>query len=250
VIGGLTRGDFRITDGGREAREILYFGQEEVALDVILLLDASLSMRPVLEKVAASAEAALGELRPGDRAAVMVFDAGVVQEFTDDFSQVSAAIRATLNRTSSSAIQKAVDEAARYFLQQPRTGRRRAVLAITDNRGNSRNGSALPDLWEADAVLAGVVISNPANVVIFSIVQPQSLFLGGIGDIAEKTGGDLLKSDDPGEGLRQMIQRLRARYRRSARDFASALRAGDRTVRRIGSVGEGRICATVCTHDV
>lgn len=212
VVGGLTKDDFRVSDGG-EPREILYFGREEEPLDVILLLDASPSMRPVLREVSLAAQEALGELRAGDRVAVMMFDAGVVVDFTEDFASVGPRIRRELGQMSSSRIQTAVDDAARYFLRQPRTGRRRAVLAITDNRGSTKNGSALGDLWEADAVLSGLVISNPASVITFSIFQPQSLFLGGIGDLVEKTGGDLLKAgDDAGGGLREAIGRLRSRY--------------------------------------
>jgi hypothetical protein len=47
-----------------KSEDILYFSQGEVPLDVVLLFDISSSMAPKLRKVAASAPAALAELKP------------------------------------------------------------------------------------------------------------------------------------------------------------------------------------------
>ena len=62
----------RLPQNGKP-REILYVGEQDEPLDVILLFDTSLSMRPVVERVARTSRAALAELRAGDRAAVMAF---------------------------------------------------------------------------------------------------------------------------------------------------------------------------------
>src|ERR1700679_2400985 len=63
-VSDLRRDSFRITDNGLP-RSIVYFAHDEQPLDVILLFDTSLSMRPVVERVAKAAHMALGELRPG-----------------------------------------------------------------------------------------------------------------------------------------------------------------------------------------
>jgi len=216
LVDGLKKDDFRITDGGRP-QEILYFGKEEEPLDLILVLDVSPSMARVIRAVADGADIALRQLQPGDRVAVMVFDHGVLMDFTDDFPEVGNKIRREAMRTmSTSRIQKAVDEAALHFLKQPRTRRRRAVLVITDNRGSTNTGRALTDLWEANAVLSGLVVIERASVAVFSVMQPQSLFIGGIGNLVEKTGGDIVNLgvnvNDTGDGLRRVIERLRMRY--------------------------------------
>src|SRR5687768_16198270 len=68
----LQKEDFRITDNGKPC-EIVYFGFQEEPLDLVLLLDTSYSMRPVVERISHQATSALRELRPGDRIAVMAF---------------------------------------------------------------------------------------------------------------------------------------------------------------------------------
>lgn len=180
---------------------------------MILLFDTSLSMFDAIAQVAETAGAALGQLHEGDRAAVMAFDArtDLILDFTGDFESVRRAIREQVLRRPFkpvSPIQKAVDDAAQHFVKQPRSGRRRAVLIITDNQGSWREPRALPDMWEADAVLSGVIVPGSFRVAI----SPQMFMEMGISSIAEKTGGDKLSAGDAGEGFREMIQRLRLRY--------------------------------------
>ena len=216
LIDGLTGADFRITDGGKPV-EILYFGHAEEPLDVILLFDTSSSMYPVVSRVAETALAALGELRQGDRVAVMAFDkdTDLIVDFTSDFTAVERAIREKVLRRNfipNSQIQKGLNDAALHFLKQPSSNRRRAVLVVTDNLGSGRESQALRNLWEADAVAAGLVVRNATMSVTFRIVRPLSIVMGGMSSIAERTGGDMLNPDDAGAGFREMMQRLRLRY--------------------------------------
>jgi hypothetical protein len=93
--------------------------------------------------------------------------------------------------------------------------RRRAILTVTDGQGldAGRGGDAVRDLWEADTVLSAVVLPSGVNRVLRAVLFPPSLVgLGGIGGMVERSGGDVLKADDAGDGLRAMIRRLRARY--------------------------------------
>lgn len=218
LVEGLTKADFRITDNG-QARPVLYLGNQEEPLDVILLLDTSASMRPVIERVADAARAALAQLREGDRVAVMAFDrdADLIAGFSADFPGVERTIRErvlTRDFPAVTRIQKAVDEAALLFLKERNhSGRRRAVLIVTDNLGMGRDSHALRDLWEADAVLSGIIVRDVDMTVRYSVFFPPSLAgVGGMSGLAEKTGGDAVRLEDAGEGLRQMIQRLRLRY--------------------------------------
>jgi hypothetical protein len=174
-------------------------------------------MGPVVKRVAETASAALGELRPGDRVAVMAFDADtdMILDFTEDFAVVERAIREKVLRRNfipNSQIQRGLNDAALHFLAQPSTSRRRAVLVVTDNLGSGRESDALRNLWEADAVAAGLVVRNPAMTVTFRIVRPLSIVSGGMSGISERIGGDMLSAGDAGDGFRQMIQRLRTRY--------------------------------------
>jgi VWFA-related protein len=198
-IDGLTRDDFRVHDDGK-LQKIVYFSNTEEPLDVMLVFDTSASMLPAVERVAEVSREALGELRSGDRVAVMAFDADtdLIADFTGDFDRAQAVIRnAVLRRTfvANSQIQPAAHDAAGHFLRQPRSNRRRTVLIVTDNNGSSRDERALPALWEADAVLNGLIVPGMAmrRRLLFLLVWLPPSGIAGITDIAEKTGGDAWK---------------------------------------------------------
>ncbi|HYL36568.1 MAG TPA: VWA domain-containing protein [Bryobacteraceae bacterium] len=131
ALAGFHKDDFVITDNGQR-RAILYFSQDEEPLDVIVLFDISGSMRPNVARVGASAQAALAELRPGDRVAVMTFQARsrIVAPFSDDLAAVQRTIEEDVvggRFRGGTRLLAAIDDAAQYFLQQTTTRRRRAV---------------------------------------------------------------------------------------------------------------------------
>jgi VWFA-related protein len=214
-VNNLQRDSFRITDGGR-AQEIVYFAHDPQPLDVILLFDTSNSMRRAVARVAEAAHMAMGELRPGDRVAIMAFDRTIdlVQDFTDDLPAAERAIGdKVLQRKNHccSPIQAAVGGAARQFLKQHvrnqyQANRRRAIVVITDDQGTSVQPSALRDLQEADVVVLGVIVSRGPRV------GPLAFWYRGIRDFAAQTGGDLLNTRDAADGVREMLSRLRLRY--------------------------------------
>ena len=222
IVGGLAKDDFRILDEGRE-QPIVQFASGEEPLDVILLFDVSLSMKAVVEAVSAAAREGFRELRPGDRVAVMVFNtrSRVVAPFTEDMEGVERTIREQIlsgRFGGGTFIQAAVDDAARLFLGQKRTERRRAVLIITDNIGTRtrREASVVRDFWEADALLSGLVVRNPkfeALRAVSVVLGPQNALLqAGMKGIADKTGGDFIHSGDPGSDFPDAMHRIRTRY--------------------------------------
>lgn len=222
ILNGLVKEDFRIFDEGK-LKPILGFSAEEEPLDVILLFDISGSMRPIVEQVAAAARQGLGELHPGDRVSVMVFNtrSRVVAPFTDDLEAVERTVRENvlgLRFGGGTLIQQAVDDAARRFFDESRTGRRRAVLIVTDNIGvrTRREAAVVRDFWEADALLSGLIIRGGAFQkvhTITTIIAPDTRLLGaGMKGIAEKTGGDAIRTADPGSAFQDMMRRIRSRY--------------------------------------
>ena len=125
VLAGLHKEDFLITDN-RVPQHVLYFSQDVEPLDLILLFDISGSMRPKLEKVAASSRRALAELSPGDRVAVMTFhgNSAIVAGFTEDLNAVARTINDEVlggRFGGGTHLLAAVDDAAEYFLREPRT---------------------------------------------------------------------------------------------------------------------------------
>ena len=223
TLGGFHQDDFVITDNG-QPRTILYFSQDEEPLDVILLFDISGSMRPNVARVGASAQAALAELRPGDRVAVMTFQARsrIVAPFNEDLGAAQRAIEEDVvggKFRGGTRLLAGVDDAAQYYLQQTKTRRRRAVLILTDNYGqrSRRASTVIHHLWEADASLSGLIIRSPAETALNTAAMAMNPAVGlllreGMQGVAEKTGGDTIKADDPGEAFREMMRRIRRRY--------------------------------------
>jgi hypothetical protein len=116
-------------------------------------------------------------------------------------------------------IHRAIDDAAQYLFGERRTGRRRAILIVTDNVGQRtiREARVVQDLWEADAVLMGLVFSQPgfqARRAIVAILAPYALINGGRGmdQIATKTGGDTIRANKTGSAFPEAMHRLRSRY--------------------------------------
>ena len=219
---GLHKEDFLIKDNG-ERQTILYLSEEAEPLDVILLFDISGSMRMNIEKVAASSDKALGELRQGDRVAVMTFHGSsrIVAPFTGDLDAVARTIRDDVvggRFGGGTRLLAGVDEAAEYFLREPRTHRRRAVLIFTDNFGQrSRRGSTVVHhLWEADASLTGLIIHSRAEAAMNTTAMAMNPLLAalheGMQGVAEKTGGESIKADDPGDAFRDAMRRIRLSY--------------------------------------
>ena len=182
-------------------------------LDLILLFDVSGSMRPKVQEVAAAAREGVQELRRGDRVAIMVFNnrARLVMRFTDDLEAVQRSIQQDvlgLRFGGGTFIQSAVSEAARRFLRQPRTERRRAVLIVTDDYGQrtKRESTVVRELWEADALLTGLIVRSKAVQTvrtISTIMHPYLIGLqAGVKGIAEKTGGDFIQAGDAGADSR------------------------------------------------
>jgi hypothetical protein len=92
------------------------------------------------------------------------------------------------------------------------------VLIVTDNVGmrTRREETVVRDFWEADALLSGLIIRGVAlqtAQTVTTVVAPQTLLLrAGMKGIAEKTGGDAIRSDDPGPAFQEMMHRIRSRY--------------------------------------
>jgi VWFA-related protein len=212
-VSDLRQEEFRVFDNGR-AQPVLHFAHDEQPLDVILLFDVSSSMRPVVARVAEAAHMALGELRAGDRAAVMAFSSNtdLIADFTGDVPAVETTIRDQVLKLSfrcCTHIQSALADAAKHFSRQEANPVRRAVIVVTDDDGTKADPVALRELWNADAVVLGVIVSKPGMTGPTRFGHFEYF---GMRDIAARTGGDSLNTSDAAEGLRLMIERLRQRY--------------------------------------
>jgi VWFA-related protein len=216
-VDGLTAADFRIKDEGN-VQPIAQFGYTEEPLDLVLVFDTSGSMGPAVRRIAEVARVALGALRPDDRVAVVAFAAEteLILPFTTDRAAVDRVIRTdVLRRTflASSRIQQAVADTAQQLVSMGPVRRRRAVLVITDNIGSGRDGRMLPLAWQANAVVSGLIVRSEAAQRLRLLSPPAWFGVGGIGGVAEKTGGEMIDAGDrTADEFRTLVDRLRRRY--------------------------------------
>ena len=203
-IGGLTRDDFVLFDEERR-QQILDVDRQSDPLDVVLLLDVSGSMYTALGELARTVRQALGQLRPGDHVALILFAsrAAVVQPFTTDFSAIRAAMIGNIYKQemgSGTRLNEAVAEALRQLELRP-SGRRRAIVAVTDNRGEPETLSAetiLRRLSTTDSLMSAIVLGSSAA--------------GGVRRFVEATGGDTVQATEIATVFGKIIGSLRTRY--------------------------------------
>lgn len=218
TLTGLSEADFRVIDEGQR-ENIVAFAADEQPVDLILLFDISGSLRAKITKVASAADQALAELRTGDRVAVLAFNTHttVISPFTANPELTRRAIQQLLqiHFGGGTLIQEAVDDAAIYMLQLRRTDRRRGVLIVTDNLGlkTRKELSVIRDYWEADAVLSGFLLINPVlEKRRHNLRRGLRERIAGMEHIAEQTGGETIRSDEPNVDFAEVLHRLRSRY--------------------------------------
>src|SRR5262245_31619140 len=85
AVAGLTGGDFTILEDGIPQR-ITHFSQDQIPLSLVLAVDCSTSVLPVLAQIHQGALHALEALKPEDEVAVVAFGvrAEVIQGFSRD----------------------------------------------------------------------------------------------------------------------------------------------------------------------
>lgn len=218
VVTDLKREDFALTEDGAP-REISYFSRDELPLSVVLLLDVSRSVRPIIERISAGAVAATKQLKPEDEIAVMVFAerTEVVQDFTRDrrlvAQKIGEAARAEVG--NGTMLTPGLSEAARETLKSANPASRRVVIVVTDNiavvGGKNEVRRATDDLIEAGAVVYGLIVrgsfGKTINVLSFGQIHAVETF-------SEPTGGEVFGAakSEVDEKLGEMFARLRTRY--------------------------------------
>lgn len=235
-IAGLTARDFLLYDNQRE-QPIRTFAADEMYVDVLFLLDVSVSMKPHVARIARASRAALSTLAPGDRGAIMVFDrqTRVRLPWTDSLEEVAAGLQAVVDEerfNGGTDITRALVDAARYIRSSARRDTRNAVVILTDDQTErDRNEQrVLRALEEADAVLSALIAPDALGTgrparrpglgdIIFGPRSPgrtsgslrphtQS---AGTAEIARESGGDSMYVEDA-SALQETLANLRQRY--------------------------------------
>jgi VWFA-related protein len=221
LVRGLEVGDFQVLDNG-EARSITDFRVEPSLVSVALLFDISGSMRVADRMLAAkfAAHHVLSWLEPGrDEAALFTFDSRLheVAPFTVDTRALQGAL-GEVDPFGATSLHDAIAEAARRV--GARSGRRRAVVVITDGIDNASGLTPGQVSGIASAIdvpiyiMATVLPIDHAGRPGASARQPED-DNGTIEHLALWTGGTLFYVSTPSEtskASRQVLDELRTQY--------------------------------------
>src|ERR1043166_7929470 len=137
VIGDLKKEDFELTDNGVR-QQIDYFSRDELPLAIILLLDVSASVRPIIHEIRDGALNALQRLKPEDQVAIMAFAerTSLAQDFTKDRALAARKIQevtATNVLGNGTFLPVALREAAFHMEHSKTPSSRRVIIVVTDN---------------------------------------------------------------------------------------------------------------------
>ena len=219
----LRQEDFAVFEEGA-AQTVTLFATSSAPLDVMLLLDASGSMR---ERMKAATDAALDlvrALRPGDRAALVVFrdSVRIAQGLTEDHALLEAAIR-DVATAGGTALHEAVYIALRELARVQRTVtdiRRQALVVLSDGDDTaSRNvtGQDVLDLARRGAVTVFTIMPaaevEPDHFERISRKGPAAEFH--LRALARETGGRAFtpaQSDALANAYRQIAEELGQQY--------------------------------------
>jgi Ca-activated chloride channel homolog len=226
-IRGLKPQDFDLFEDDAKQR-IEYFGQDQLPLSIVLLLDVSPSVRPVIEKIRDGALQALQRLRPDDEVALMVFSGWteLIQDFTKDRQLILSKLGSALDKDGSGTrIHEAIEKAASQMRYATNPTSRRVIIAVTDNQGSmERYRDAVSEeevrqmVIESGATVCGVIVRsllNVADAVIFqSPVIQEKYKRTSVNPYVEETGGEIASSskDEVNARLSEVFEHLRSRY--------------------------------------
>lgn len=205
-VPGLEAAQFEVLEDGAP-QEVSFFGAEVTPLTVLLLLDASTSMRPNVTGVKEAAANFVRKLWDGDKAIVADFNEKVrfSTYFTDDVDRLIATIE-SLYPSGWTALYDSILISTEKL---SRVDGRKALLVFTD--GDDSRGQGFGSQATADDAVEGAKLSE---VTIYSVGFRGSRRGGGGGvnkgflrRLAQETGGEAFFPGDIGE-LNQSFNRI------------------------------------------
>jgi Ca-activated chloride channel homolog len=222
LVTGLGADDFEVLESG-VARTITDFRTEPSPVSVAILFDVSGSMRIADRMLAArfAAHHVLSALEPGrDEAALFTFDSRLheVAPFTVDTHALQGVL-GEVDPFGATSLHDAIAGAAR--LTGMRSGRRRAVVAITD--GVDTASGLTPGEVSGIASVIDVPVYVIATVLPIDHLSRRGALPrqapvsrdGTIEDLARWTGGALLYTSTPADAsdaARRILEELRVHY--------------------------------------
>src|SRR5262245_44980156 len=247
TINGLKAVDFELYEDGVR-QEITHFSQDKLSLSVILLMDLSGSVSPVLKEIQSGALLALERLKENDEVAVIAFssDTQLVQDFTPDRKLIIEKI-GHIEKTpvigQGTSLFEGLRDAAIHMNKASNPTSRRVIIAITDNIAWEYHFSGLSEkevsdtIVESGSMVCGLVVEGAMTKTerIFNWSRPGNDIYRrrmSVDPFANQTGGEVINSDktEVNARLGLLIDHLRTRY---SLGFSSKKEQADGSFRRI-----------------
>ena len=247
IINGLKAADFELYEDGVR-QEITHFSQDGLTLSVILLMDLSGSVSPVLKEIQSGALLALERLKENDEVAVIAFssDTQLVQDFTVDRKLIIEKI-GHIEKTpvigQGTSLFEGLRDAAVHMNKASNPMSRRAIIVVTDNVAWEYHFSGLSEkevadkVFESGSMVCGLVVEGAMTSTekIFNWNRPGADIYRrrmSVDPFAAQTGGEVIKSDktEVNARLAMLIDHLRTRY---SLGFISKKEQADGKFRRI-----------------
>ena len=229
IITGLKAEDFELYEDGIK-QEITHFSQDKLSLSVILLMDLSGSVSPVLKEIQSGALMALGRLKEDDEVAVIAFssDTQLVQDFTPDRKLIVEKI-GHIEKTpvigQGTSLFEGLRNAAIHMNNASNGASRRAIIAVTDNIAWEYHFLGLSEkevadiIFESGSMVCGLVVEGAMTKTekLFNWNRPSNDVYRRrmtVDPFATQTGGEVIKSDktEVNARLALLIDHLRTRY--------------------------------------
>lgn len=223
-VRGLAADDFEIRDNGVSQKVELLIA-EKMPLNLVLALDRSESVSGErLQHLKLAANALIGKLDAGDRLALLSFNHALTLQspLTADVKRIHEAIE-QISPGGSTALFDAVYTA--IVLGESNVGRS-LVIVFTDGADTSsylRRRSVLDSARRTDVVVYGAVVAGVARARSVedagrkagALVKVEPTLEGFVEDVAEQTGGNLVKIEstkDLREAFLRILEEFRNRY--------------------------------------
>jgi Ca-activated chloride channel homolog len=173
----LTQNDFQITEDGRP-ETISYFATTDVPFDLVLLLDLSGSTAGKRALIRKSTERFITATRPTDRLAIVTFsgDPEIISPLTDDRTKLLERVNMIGDESGPSHIWDALNFTLKEVINGSQTGRRRAVVFMTDGVDNALAGVEAGSRISFGDLLEAVRHSDTLIVPIYLDTESDSYF--------------------------------------------------------------------------
>ena len=217
IVRSLTREDFELIDAG-QPRPVVDFQSDATApASITFLIDGSGSMAAGGEAVRHISEMLLAHLTPErDEAALMSFDTRLLtlRPFTTDLDRVRRGFE-DVDAFGSSSIYDAIAGTAGMIAD--RTGRRRAMVVITDGADNASIYTSYQVASIASAIDVPVYVFTVGHDVTREAEYHDKAWAAGTSlmELARSTGGDIFYAGtrvDREAAVARVIDELRHQY--------------------------------------